>query len=99
MWWELNPEVLKYSKFQKANPHYVQGRSCYYVGLTGLSPQERFRKHQMGHKSNYFAHKYGKRLVPELYEDFNPMPYELAPKIEEHLADLLQVDGCAVWQN
>jgi hypothetical protein len=96
---ELSPEVLKHPKFRAANPGYREGSPCYYVGLTGLSPAERFENHRAGHKSNYYVHKYGSRLVPELYENFNPMPYELADRIEGHLADLLRIDGSAVWQN
>ena len=96
---ELIDDVLKNSKFKRANPGCRQGASCYYVGLTGLEPEERFENHKAGYKSNYYAHRYGRRLVPELYENFNPMPYELAEKIEEHLGDLLRADGCAVWQH
>ena len=96
---ELIDAVLNNTRFMRTNPGYRQGTSCYYVGMTGLEPEERFENHKAGYKSNYYAHRYGIRLVPELYENFNPMPYELAQIMEEHLADLLRADGCAVWQH
>ncbi len=40
----------------------------YYVGETGIAVTERFRQHKIGYKHSRHAHKYGLRLVPDLYE-------------------------------
>jgi predicted GIY-YIG superfamily endonuclease len=95
---ELDPAVLRERRFRARNPNYVEGRPCVYVGMTGLPVQERFANHRAGYKSNRYAHQYGLRLLPELYECFNPMPYEAARKMEQELADELQEKGYAVWQ-
>ena len=70
-----------------------------YVGMTGLTPEERFKKHLQGEKDVWFVHKYGLRLVPELYRHFNPMPYDLSRVMEPELARRLREQGFGVWQN
>jgi hypothetical protein len=40
--------------------------------------------------------KYGLRLMPELYEYLNPMPYEAAAQMEKDLAEDLRADGYTV---
>jgi hypothetical protein len=40
--------------------------------------------------------KYGVRLLPELFEHLNPMPYEHAIQMEKDLADDLRAQGYAV---
>ena len=42
--------------------------------------------------------KYGIRLMPEIYEKLNPMPYGDAQYMEVDLAISLQKLGYAVWQ-
>ena len=95
---ELDHEVLKERKFMAANPQYRKGMNCFYVGMTGLSPEARFKNHQDGHKSNKYAHKYGKRLCPREYAKYNPMTYEQAQKREVQLAESFRAKGHAVWQ-
>ena len=95
---ELSPAVLKYRRFRARNPNYVKGMPCVYVGMTGLPPGERFQNHKAGVKANWFVKRYGKGLLPELFEHLNPMPYEAAQKMEQDLADELQEKGWAVWQ-
>ena len=48
---ELSRDVLREAKFRKANPGYDGANPCVYVGMTGLSPEERFDKHKAGIKS------------------------------------------------
>jgi hypothetical protein len=95
---ELDPAVLRDLRFRARNPNHVEGMPCVYVGMTGLSVEERFANHLQGYKSNRYAHKYGVRLLPELYACFNPMPYEAARQMEMDLADELQEKGYGVWQ-
>ena len=42
--------------------------------------------------------KYGLRLLPKLYEVYNPMPYEGAREMEVELAISLREAGYGVWQ-
>ena len=66
--------------------------------MTGLAPDERFDKHKAGIKSNRFVRLYGLRLLPALYEPYNPMPYPGAAEMEVELAIALREEGYAVWQ-
>jgi hypothetical protein len=97
---ELRPEVFeREQKFAQANPHWLPGKLCIYVGVTGLPPEERFRAHLRGEHAARFVHRYGRRLLPEWYQHFNPLPYALAREMEAELARQLRSDGHAVWQN
>jgi len=95
---ELSPEVLNEAKFRRCNPDYDARKACVYVGMTGLPPDERFDKHKAGIKSNRYVMRYGLRLMPELYEAYNPMPYEAARDMEVELAIALRESGFGVWQ-
>ena len=94
----LSDEVLKEGKFRRCNPDYDAMKPCVYVGMTGLSPDVRFDKHMAGIQSNRFVTRYGVRLMPELYEMYNPMPYQAARDMEVELAIGLQEQGYGVWQ-
>ncbi len=94
----LSSAVFLEPKFKHANPGYVYGKPCVYVGMTGLSPDERFDKHKAGVKANKFVRRYGVRLLPELYEVYNPMPYGAACEMEVELAIGLREQGYGVWQ-
>jgi predicted GIY-YIG superfamily endonuclease len=95
---ELSPEVLKEARFRRANPDYDATKPCVYVGMSGLTPEERLKKHKQGIKSNRFVERYGVRLLPELYAYANPMPYEAARDMEVELAIGLREEGYGVWQ-
>lgn len=73
------------------------GRAAYYVGMTGLTPEERFKNHKAGIKAARVVKKYGVRLVPKLYAHLNPMPYEKAVRMERFLADSLRKRGYEVY--
>jgi hypothetical protein len=96
---ELSPAIIKNKKFVSQNRGLNPFLPCYYVGMTGLTPEERFQNHKNDYKSNRFVHKYGMYLVPELYEKYNPMSYEKAVKKEKELAAELRGKGHGVWQN
>jgi hypothetical protein len=49
-----------------------------YVGMTGLTPEERFENHRRGCKSASVVTRYGVELAPEWYADIPPMPYQEA---------------------
>lgn len=95
---ELSKDVLYESRFKKANPGYVAGKPCIYVGMTGLDPDVRFDKHKAGIQSNRYAKEFGLRLLPELYALYNPLSYEHARDLEVELAIDFREAGYGVWQ-
>jgi len=95
---ELSKDVLYEGKFKKCNPAYITGKPCVYVGMTGLDPDLRFDKHKAGIQSNRFAKQFGLRLLPALYELYNPMSYDEARDLEVELAIDFREAGYGVWQ-
>ena len=95
---ELSSEVLLKSRFMKSNPNYVTGKPCVYVGMTGLDPDLRFDKHKAGIQSNRYVRDYGLRLLPKLYELYNPLTYDEARSLEVELGIDLRAGGFGVWQ-
>jgi hypothetical protein len=95
---QLSDRVWNEPAFRKANPTHDICKPCLYVGMTGLDPDARFDRHMAGVQANRFVLKYGLRLMPELYECYNPMPYEAARDMEVELAIGLREAGYGVWQ-
>ena len=95
---ELSDRVWNEASFRRANPDHQLGKPLVYVGMTGLDPDVRFDKHKAGIQANRFVRDYGLRLLPALYEVFNPMPYEAAREMEVELAISLREQGYGVWQ-
>ena len=95
---ELSPYVLFEPKFRKRNPDYIEGKPCVYVGMTGLDPDVRFDKHKAGIQANRYVTQYGLRLLPDLYEGFNPMSYDDAVEREIEIGIDLRSAGFGVWQ-
>lgn len=94
----LSDQVWNEPSFRKANPDYRLSRPCVYVGMTGLDPDLRFDRHKAGIKANRYVQRYGERLLPQLYDVYNPMPYEAAREMEVELAIALREQGYGVWQ-
>ncbi len=94
----LSKEVLYDRKFVRCNPNHDPLKPCVYVGMTGLTPAARFDKHKAGVRANKYVQRYGERLLPELYECYNPMPYDAARDMEVELAIELRERGYGVWQ-
>lgn len=95
---ELSKDVLFEGKFMKCNPNYLTGKPCVYVSMTGLDPDVRFDKHKAGIQSNWYVKQYGLRLLPDLYEGFNPMSYVEAAELEVEIGIDLRCAGFGVWQ-
>ena len=94
----LDDRIWNLARFRRANPDHQPGRPCLYVGMTGLDPDLRFDRHKAGIQANAYVRDYGERLLPELYEVYNPMPYEAAREMEVELAIALREAGYGVWQ-
>ena len=73
------------------------GKAAYYVGMTGLTPEQRFENHKRGYKAAGVVTRCGERLVPRLYAHLNPMPYVKAKDMEAILADSLRKRGFVVY--
>jgi predicted GIY-YIG superfamily endonuclease len=92
----LDPAVARIRMVRAENPKRDPKKPCVYVGMTGLTPEERFANHKAGTKAASVVKRYGLRLLPELYEHLNPMPYEAAAQMEQDLAEDLRRAGYTV---
>ena len=92
----LSKHALKDPSVLRRNPNRDPLKPAIYVGLTGLPVDHRFENHKNGYKSARLVRKYGVRLLPELYEHLNPMPYEHAAQMEKDLAEDLRIQGYGV---
>jgi hypothetical protein len=92
----LDPAAGRLRAVRAANPKRDPNKPCVYVGMTGLTPEERFANHKAGIKAASLVKRYGIRLLPELYEHLNPMPFEAAAQMEMDLADDLRRAGYTV---
>lgn len=95
---ELDRAVLKNRAFRARNPGGAEG-GCLYIGVTGLTPEERFERHRSGTQSGRFVQTHGVRLRLDLVEGFSRLPYRIATCMEPKLAAWLRAQGFAVWQN
>jgi len=95
---ELAKAVLDEPRFLWANPGYRADKPCVYVGMTGLDPDLRFDRHKAGIQANRYVQRFGLRLLPEIYEAYNPMTYDAARQMEVDLAIDLREGGYGVWQ-
>ena len=91
----LDPAADRLRKVRAANPKRDPNQPCVYVGMTGLSPEERFENHKQGIKAAGWSNV-GLRLMPELYAHLNPMPFEAATQMEQDLAEDLRRAGYTV---
>ena len=92
----LDAAVLKHPSIVRLNPKRDPVKPCVYVGMTGLPVAHRFENHKHGYKSSWVVEKYGVRLLPELYEHLNPMPFDAAVQMEKELAEDLRAEGYTV---
>ena len=92
----LDSATARHPSILRVNPKRDPAKPCVYVGLTGLTPTERFANHKDGVKEAVVVKRFGVRLLPELYEHLNPMPYEAAAQMEKDLAEDLRRAGYVV---
>ena len=92
----LAAEAARVRKVAVLNPKRDPAKPCVYVGMTGLQPEERFWNHKNGEKSAWIVKRYGVRLLPEMFEHFNPMPFDAAAQLEKELAEDLRAQGFTV---
>ena len=92
----LDPAAGKIRSVRADNPRSDPKKPCVYVGMTGLTPEERFANHKAGTKAASVVKRHGLCLLPELYEHLNPMPFEAAAQMERDLAQDLRRAGYTV---
>ncbi|MCP5518595.1 MAG: hypothetical protein H7A45_15195 [Verrucomicrobiales bacterium] len=92
----LDPAAAQVVAVVRSNPGRRPGLPCVYVGMTGLTPEERFANHRQGCKAARLVREHGVRLLPDLYAHLNPMPYEAALQMERDLAEDLRRAGYTV---
>jgi hypothetical protein len=92
----LDPAVRKIPSVSRLNPDRVLSKPCVYVGMTGLPIDHRFENHKNGYKSARLVKKYGIKLIPELYQHLNPMPFDAAAQMEKDLTEDLRKEGYTV---
>ena len=96
---ELDSKILKKDYFLKENPNRDPSKECVYVGTTSKTPEERFKVHKSDSpKGSRKVREFGIALMPELYEDINPLTREKAEDMEKTHAEDLRSQGFAVWQ-
>jgi len=93
------PDALHHRVYvvRLAHPRHPGVRDCYYVGMTGLSPQERFANHKAGVRAASVVRRYGVELAYEWFDDIPPMTYADAALCEPTLADELRDRGFIVF--
>ena len=77
---------------------YEDERQGLYVGMTGLSPEERFLNHKAGRKASRQVRRYGVGLLPALYRHLNPLDWAPAQAAEAEMATALRRTGIRVFQ-
>jgi hypothetical protein len=92
----LDERVAQLKSVRKLNPERDIKKPCVYVGMTGIAPSLRFKKHKAGYKASRYVRTYGMRLMPELYEELNPLSYDEAVIAEQGLARRLRSEGYTV---
>lgn len=92
----LKPQAARDAKILRDNPNRDPAKPCVYVGMTGLPPEQRLVNHKAGLKAARIVQRYGIRLLPELYQWLNPMPFEAAAQMEQDLAEDLRNQGYTV---
>ena len=96
---ELDKAVMEDNRFLARFPTLQPGKRCFYVGMTGLSPKERFERHKAGHQASRLVRIYGKYLRTKLFKRYNPMTYEEAKRREKQLAETLIKKGHNAYYN
>ena len=98
----LKKTVLNEKKFRDANPDYVDGKPCVYVGSTAKPVNERFSEHMEGvqYRSSRWVKKYGRRLFESEMRGLRPRrSRESILRKEREVAEGLRLRGWAVWWN
>jgi hypothetical protein len=93
----IDPEAVKTPQIKRRNPKRDPVKPCVYVGLTRLRVDRYYDYRGVkATPATWTPKKIGIRLMPELYEHLNPMPFERAVHRAEKLAEDLRAEGYTV---
>ena len=92
----LDESVGTLPQIRRRNPRRNPTKPCVYVGLTPLRVGRRFDFRGATPKYEWRVHRFGVRLMSELYEHLNPMTLERALQTARKLADDLRAKGFGV---
>jgi hypothetical protein len=92
----LDEDVGTLPQMRRRHPKRDPSKPFVYVGLTPLRVNRRFDYRRAANKGEWRLHRFGVRLMPELYEDLNPMTPEKALQTARKLADDLRAKGFGV---
>ena len=106
---ELDKRVLKRKKFIQANPNYIEGKDCFYVGYSSKTPEIRFEQHKSAYRNlkgnklfSNIVRDFGTKLRPFYYKHINKTKITSvadAKYWEKEKTRLLRKKGFGVWQN
>ena len=96
---DLKKNVIRDTRFAAANPEYISGKPCVYVGVTYLTADERFEQHMNGIHSARIVRNYGKHVRSRDCRILRAMTRARAEKKEAAYAARLRKRGWGVWSN
>jgi hypothetical protein len=96
---DLDNAVWGKPKFAKANIGGDRKKPCFYVGMTAITPVERFARHKAKKQPCSFVTKFGLGIAWERFDHLSRMSDQAAAAMEVHLATFLRQAGHGVWQN
>ena len=96
---ELDHEVMQDPDFIAKNPGWIPGMPLLYIGMTSLTPEERFIQHKSGLKNaSRIPNQFGRQLRMDLMPAEKPVRRTIALKREKFIARLRRSQGYGVWQ-
>jgi hypothetical protein len=92
----LDDHVGTLPQMRRRNPKRNLSKPCVYVGLTLGRIGARFDYRRATSELEWRVYRYGVRLMPQLYQHLNQMPYEEALQTAKKLAEDLRSNGYGV---
>ena len=92
----LDDYVGTLPQMRRRNPKRNLSKPCVFVGLTPLRVDRRFDFRRATPEHEWRLHKFGVRLMPELYDSLHPMTCKQALQAAKELADYLKAKGFGV---
>jgi hypothetical protein len=92
----LDESVGSLPQMRRRNPKRDLSKPFVYLGLTPLRVGRRFDYRRATNKAEWRVHKFGVRLMHELYDHLKPLAHERALQTARKLAEDLRAKGFGV---
>ena len=92
----LDQHIGTLPQMRRRNPKRDPSKPFVYIGLTPLSVGRRFDYRKAARKAEWRLHRFGGRLMPELYEHLPSMTFERALQAARKLGEDLRAKGFGV---